>query len=67
MVDRVNLADPDCEPTDAQLVELGARAFRGVRSAHEAALRRLRAEIARTRAEALLRLESPLQEPRDPT
>ena len=53
MVDRVNLADPDAEPTDAQLAGLSARAFAGVRRAHELAMERIRAEIATARQSVL--------------
>jgi hypothetical protein len=52
----VNLADPEFEPTDAQLVGLSQRAFAGVAEAHQAALRRLRGEIAEARAAVLARL-----------
>ncbi len=53
MVDRVNLADPDAEPSDAQLAGLSARAFAGVSRAHELALARLRSEIASARESVL--------------
>ncbi len=53
MARRVNLADPDFEPTDDELRQLSARAFAGVAAAHERALARLRDEIAAARAEAL--------------
>lgn len=49
----VNLADPDVEPTDADLRELSRRAFSGVRATREAALERLRAQIAEAREQAL--------------
>ena len=45
MGDAINLADPDFEPTDEQLIGLSKRAFAGVAARHEAALARLRAEI----------------------
>lgn len=48
-----NLADPDFEPSDEDLIGLSRRAFANVRSEHERALEKLRAEIARARAEAL--------------
>jgi hypothetical protein len=53
MSDAINLADPDFEPTDEQLIGLSVRAFAGVRAAHEAAMARLRAEIAVAREETL--------------
>lgn len=51
-----NLADPDFEPSDEDLVGLSRRAFADVRREHERALEKLRAEIARARTEALLGL-----------
>ncbi|MBI2895772.1 MAG: hypothetical protein HYY06_19600 [Deltaproteobacteria bacterium] len=65
MVDPVNLADPGCEPTDAQLAELSQRAFGGVRDARERALKQLRAQIAAAREEVLRRLETQAEAPRD--
>ncbi|HSO35668.1 MAG TPA: hypothetical protein VLT33_24230, partial [Labilithrix sp.] len=56
MVDRVNLADPEAEPSDAQLAGLSARAFAGVSRAHELALERLRSAIAEARQSVLLDL-----------
>jgi hypothetical protein len=53
MIDRVNLADPDVEPTDEQLIGLSTRAFAGVARAHAVALERLRAQIAVERASLL--------------
>ena len=47
-VSRRNLADPDYEPTDEELVELAHEAFAGVREANEAALARMR-EVWRPR------------------
>jgi hypothetical protein len=52
-MDRINLADPDFEPTDAQLNELSARAFADVRAAHDRVLAKLRSDIAAARKEAL--------------
>ena len=60
-MDRVNLADPDFEPTDAQLEELSARAFAGVRAAHERALTQMRADISTARREALEAFEQRLK------
>jgi hypothetical protein len=45
MGDAINLADPDFEPTDEQLIGLSKRAFAGVAAKYEAAFARLRAEI----------------------
>ena len=45
MGDAINLADPDFEPTDEQLIGLSKRAFAGVAAKHAAALAKLRAEI----------------------
>jgi hypothetical protein len=45
MADRVNLSDPDVEPTDEQLIGLSKRAFADVPRARAEALQRLRAEI----------------------
>jgi hypothetical protein len=59
----VNLADPDVEPSDAELEGLVRRAFSGVRQAHEQSLLRLREDIARRRAEVLRSLESKRSEP----
>jgi len=52
----VNLADPAFEPTDEQLGELFKRAFADVDRKHSESLARLRAEIARLRAEARRRV-----------
>ncbi len=54
MGETINLADPDFEPSDEQLIELSRRAFGDVKARHEAALARLRAEIA-ARGKQLLR------------
>ena len=56
MIDRVNLADPEAEPSDAQLAGLSARAFAGVTLARELALDRLRFEIEIARQRVLLDL-----------
>jgi hypothetical protein len=53
MGDAVNLADPDFEPSDEQLMELAKRAFEGVKERHEAVLVKLRADIAVRSAEVL--------------
>ena len=57
MIDRVNLADPASEPSDAQLIGLSARASAGVSNAHELALERLRIEIKVARQKMLLDLQ----------
>jgi hypothetical protein len=57
----VNLADPNAEPTDAELAELMKRAFSGVREADELRRRRLREEIAQARTAALAHLEALLR------
>lgn len=56
MIDRVDLADPEAEPSDAQLAGLSARAFAGVSRARELALERLRAEIVAARQSVLVEL-----------
>jgi hypothetical protein len=57
-VSRRNLADPDYEPTDEDLVELAHEAFAGVREANEAALTRMRAAIATERRAAQERMRA---------
>ena len=57
MSDRVDLADPDFEPTDEQLQELSRRAFSDVKARHEAAMERMRAQIAEASAATLKRFE----------
>ncbi len=56
MIDRVNLADPEAEPSDAQLAGLSARAFAGVSRARDLALERLRSEIVAARVSVLAEL-----------
>jgi hypothetical protein len=51
--ERINLADPDFEPTDEQLMGLSARAFAGVAQAREHALAKLRSTISVARVQAL--------------
>jgi hypothetical protein len=58
--DTINLADPDFEPTDEQLIGLSTRAFAGLREAHERQLEELRARIATARAAALVALAARL-------
>ena len=52
MKPRRNLADPDYEPTDDELVELMRGAFEGIAEAREQSLRDMRARIAASQAEA---------------
>ncbi len=53
-----NLADPEFEPSDAQLTELMHRAFAGVAAAHQRALRELHERIAREASENLRQWET---------
>jgi hypothetical protein len=57
-----NLANPDFEPTDAQLQELTRAAFAHVQTAHQESLDRLRLEIAQARVLALQRISHVLSE-----
>lgn len=57
-----NLADPDYEPTDEELEELTRSAFAHLAEARREADEKLKAEIARLRAEALARLREPLSD-----
>lgn len=56
MAEPHDLADPDFEPSDADLTELSKRAFAGVRREHALALEELRARIEVARSEVLQRL-----------
>lgn len=56
MAEKTNLADPEREPTDEELIELSREAFADVPRANEAALRALRAQIAEERERVLARL-----------
>ncbi|MCZ7686823.1 MAG: hypothetical protein M5U28_51995 [Sandaracinaceae bacterium] len=56
MAEKTNLADPEREPTDEELIELSREAFADVPRANEAALRVLRAQIAEERERVLARL-----------
>ena len=58
MSDRINLADPDFEPTDEQLIGLSKRAFAGVPEANARALQKMRAEIAAAGEVSLRALEA---------
>jgi hypothetical protein len=55
---RIDLANPDFEPSDEELTGLSRRAFAGVGAAHEDVLRRLRAQIDVQRAEVLRALDA---------
>lgn len=44
--DRINLADPDFEPTDEQLQELSRRAFAGIREERARSLAEMHERIA---------------------
>jgi hypothetical protein len=61
-MERVNLADPDFEPTDEQLMALSRAAFADVPEERRKADERLRREIARLRVEALELARRPLPE-----
>ena len=58
MTQRINLADPDFEPTDEQLIGLSHRAFSGVAEARGLALAKLRAAISAARVQALQAYEA---------
>ena len=55
---RIDLSDPGFEPTDEELVGLAHRAFAGVKERHEAALARIRAEIATVTQRSLLAIDA---------
>jgi hypothetical protein len=61
----IDLADPAFEPTDEQLAGLVTRAFSGVKAAHDAAMARLRTEIAEEREKALAKFAAQLAEVAD--
>ena len=65
MTTRINLADPDFEPTDEQLQELSRKSFAHVAEANRASLRRLREDIARMRTEVGVasQMHAPKSEP----
>jgi len=58
MGDAINLADPDFEPNDEQLIGLSKRAFAGVAAKHDAVLARLREEIAVMSAQVMRDFEA---------
>ena len=51
MAQKIDLADPDFEPTDEQLVELSKRAFADVPAENQKALDEVRSRIEKLRAE----------------
>jgi hypothetical protein len=53
----INLADPEFEPSDAQLIGLSHRAFAGVREANTRILEALHAQVERARLDALAALQ----------
>jgi hypothetical protein len=56
---RTKLADPDYEPTDAELRELSRAAFSEVAARHQAALAKVYDEIAALRAKHDLKSQTP--------
>ena len=58
MTDRVNFADPDYEPSDADLAALMHEAFAGLREAHEQSIKEMHQRIAALQAEARARFEA---------
>ena len=48
----INLANPEFEPTDEQLMQLSKVAFAGLHSANEQRLRQLRSNVLEARVEA---------------
>jgi hypothetical protein len=65
--DIINLADPDFEPTDAQLIGLSSRAFAGIREAHDRQLGELRARVEAARVAARIALAARLANGQAPT
>ncbi|GDX83257.1 hypothetical protein LBMAG42_50680 [Deltaproteobacteria bacterium] len=55
MAARINLADPDYEPSDDDLARLMHDAFSGLRDAREESLRAMRARIERLQVDARAR------------
>lgn len=67
MPDRINLADPSFEPSDAQLAELSRLAFAGVAEARRVALAKLRAQIAVESRRVMQALDERSKAPRTAT
>ena len=63
MLRKVDLTNPDFEPTDEELQELSRRAFAGLAERDAAAVARLEQESARRRQEVLARVEAALAKP----
>jgi hypothetical protein len=61
---RVNLTDPDFEPTGAELQALAHRAFEGVAEKHERVLADLHKKIAMDREQLVRELRSLAASPR---
>ena len=61
MSQRINLADPDFEPSDEQIREFMARASADVAARRAAADERLRTQIAAARTEALVAFQKFLE------
>ena len=57
---KVDLANPDFEPSDEELQELSRKAFAGVGTKYSAALKRFEDDIERSRREVLARVEAEL-------
>ncbi len=60
MARKVELSNPDFEPTGEELQELSRRAFAGVAERYAAAVAKLEQESARRRMEVLARVEAAL-------
>lgn len=58
MSQKIDLSEPDFEPTDEQLQDLAKRAFEGVVELHQQALKVLRDEINEQRKKVLESLRS---------
>ena len=55
----INLADPEFEPTDEQLLELSKRAFADAEASHQRQLRILEQQISQARKALLKNLKVP--------
>jgi hypothetical protein len=58
MMEKINLADPNFEPTDEQLMQLSREAFAGIQKTTEENNQQLRTRIAHARAEAFKRFQA---------
>ena len=61
MARKPNFADPDFEPTDAELAELVHEAFADVADRNREALARLHQQVMQLRAAALAKLPPPAE------